>query len=80
MFRVHPELLDWFTARHSAADAQMVRETLMYAIDHLEGESWVTSNLASLGAKHVDYEVTEERYEWVIDAMLHGMARVSGDE
>jgi hemoglobin-like flavoprotein len=80
LFRVHPELLESFTARHSAAGAQMVRETLMYAIDHLEGESWVTTNLASLGAKHVDYEVTEEMYEWVIFAMLHGMAKISGDE
>jgi hemoglobin-like flavoprotein len=57
----------------------MVRETLMYAVDHLDGERWVTSNLASIGSKHVDYEITEEMYEWVVAAMLHGMAKISGN-
>jgi hemoglobin-like flavoprotein len=78
LFRRHPELLALFSAPRSPAGAQMVRETLMYAIDHLDGASWVQTNLASLGAKHVDYDVTEEMYTWVVDAMLHAMSAVSG--
>jgi hemoglobin-like flavoprotein len=78
LFGAHPELVDLFTALHSAASRQMVRETLMYAIDQLNGADWVTSNMASLGAKHVEYEVTEEMYTWYIDALLTAMAELSG--
>ncbi|MCP5059764.1 MAG: hypothetical protein GY937_23930 [bacterium] len=80
LFRDHPELESLFTGRISPAGIQMVRETLMYAIDRVNGESWVEANLASLGAKHVHYEVTEEMYDWVIEAMLTAMADFSGAE
>jgi len=78
LFEAHPELLELFSAKHSAGGRQMVRETLMYAVDHVNGETWVAMNLASLGAKHVEYEVTEVMYEWLIDAMIDAMAEVSG--
>jgi len=80
LFHEHPELLSLFSGPRSPAGAQMVRETLMYAIDHRDGAVWVETNVASLGAKHVDYEVTEEMYAWVVDAMLHAMAKVSGPQ
>lgn len=80
LFHAHPELLPLFTAPRSPAGAQMVRETLMYAIDRVDGASWVQTNLASLGAKHADYEVTEGMYGCFIDAMLHAMASLSGPQ
>lgn len=80
LFAAHPELLDLFTAKHSAAGAQMVRETLMYAVDHLNSEDWVASNMASLGTKHEDYGVEDEMYRWYADALLAAMAHVTGDE
>jgi len=40
----------------------------------------VQTILASLGAKHADYEVTEGMYNWFVDAMLHAMASLSGPQ
>ncbi len=79
LFEAHPEILELFTARNSAASQQMVHETLMYAMDHLHGANWVEANLASLGEKHAGYEVTEEMYGWYSDALLAALAEVSGD-
>jgi len=78
-FGAHPELLDLFTARNSAASRQRIHETLMYTMDYLHGADWVSANMASLGEKHSSYEVTEEMYGWYTDAMLAGLAEVSGD-
>jgi nitric oxide dioxygenase len=79
LFGAHPELLELFTARNSAASRQMVRETLMYAVDHLHGADWVVDNMESLRTKHVAYEVTDEMYAWYTEAMLAAMSKVSGD-
>ena len=79
LFSAHPELLHLFTSRHSAAGAQMVRETLMYAIDHVNNETWITMNIGVLGTQHRAYEVSEEMYGWFVDAMLSAMAEVSAE-
>ena len=80
LFEKNPDWLDLFTAHHSAAGRQMVRETLMYAVDHLNAENWVGPNLTSLGKKHVEYEVDEDMYRVYIETLLLAMADVSGTE
>ncbi|MDP6978456.1 MAG: globin domain-containing protein [Myxococcota bacterium] len=80
LFDADPELEDLFTARHSAASSQMVRESLVYAFDYVDGATWVPINMSSLGSKHVEYEVVEAMYEQFIDAMLTAMSELSGDQ
>ncbi len=79
LFGKDPGLEDLFTARHSAASSQMVRESLIYSFDYVNGAGWVPINMSSLGAKHVEYEVVDEMYEQFIEAMLTAMADLSGE-
>ena len=41
---------------------------------------WLESTLASLGAKHAEYGVTPEMYDWVGECLLATFARVGGTD
>ncbi|MBW2273281.1 MAG: hypothetical protein JRG96_08420 [Deltaproteobacteria bacterium] len=80
LFEEHPHAAEVFSEYSEAGQRQMVRETLMYSIDHLEAASWVKPNLVSLGQKHHAYEVTDEMYDWFVDCLIRVFAELSGPE
>jgi hemoglobin-like flavoprotein len=49
-------------------------------MDHLDDASWLQQTLGALGAKHVDYAVTPEMYDWVGDSLLNTLAEIAGDD
>jgi hemoglobin-like flavoprotein len=69
-FAHHPEAREFFGNQSRAAQAQMVRETLMYAYDHIEDEPWVRANLEALGLKHHGYEISQEMYGWFVESLI----------
>ena len=79
-FTRYPEAKELFCKYSEPGKRQMVRETFMYAIDHLEGAPWVASNLLSLGRKHYAYEVTDEMYAWFTESILRVFAEISGSQ
>ncbi|MAG32878.1 MAG: hypothetical protein CL908_18525 [Deltaproteobacteria bacterium] len=80
LFEQHPKTAELFGGHSRAVRGEMVREVLMYAIEHNEGASWVEENLASLGDQHEVNGVTLEMYGWFVDSLLRIFAEVSGPD
>lgn len=79
LFERHPEARALFTRRPMAVQEQMLAETLVAALDHLEEPAWLTVKLGELGAKHAEYGVTREMYGWVAESLLATLERAAGD-
>jgi hemoglobin-like flavoprotein len=70
LFAAHPEATPLFHRRSLEAQERMLGDTLAAAMDHLEDVPWLQQTLSGLGAKHVDYGVTPEMYDWVGTSLL----------
>jgi hemoglobin-like flavoprotein len=58
----------------------MLQRALVAVLEHLEEPAWLGETLGALGAKHVDYGVTDEMYGWVGECLLATMAEVAGPD
>jgi hemoglobin-like flavoprotein len=79
-FGEHPNARGLFGTHSQASQAQMVRETLMYALDHMDEAPWVKSNLEALGDKHHGYEVSGEMYGWFVESLIRVFGEFCGDD
>ena len=80
LFQRHPRLRKLFGAHSTALRQDMFNETLVGAIDSLEGTAWLESNLQLLGAKHVEFEVSDEMYDWWTESILEVLSELSGPD
>jgi len=78
LFQRHPQLQALFGEHAVAVQQDMLNETLIAVVDSLEGMAWLESNLQLLGAKHVEYEVSDEMYDSWTESVLEILAEVSG--
>jgi hemoglobin-like flavoprotein len=80
LFSRYPQSRPLF-GRHSAARQQeMLQRALVAVMEHLEDASWLEQTLGGLGAKHVEYGVTEDMYAWVGDSLLSTLAEIAGPD
>lgn len=79
LFERYPASLSLFPANRRERQEAMLTEALVAVVDHLEDAPWLTSSLQALGAKHLDYGVTFEMYDWVGDALLRTLAEAAGE-
>ena len=77
-FQRRPDTHKLFGRFSQAAKRQMVRETLMYAIDQAEGENWVGLNVTALGYKHHEYGVTSDMYVDFLESVVETLVKFSG--
>jgi hemoglobin-like flavoprotein len=80
LFERYPQTQLMFPAARRSRQEGMLTEALVAVLDHLEDAPWLTDTLRALGAKHVDYGVTDEMYGWVGDALLRTLAEVCASE
>ena len=78
LFERYPQVRPLF-GRSTEKQEQMLTRALVAVLDRLEDGAWLGDTLRALGAKHVDYGVTEEMYPWVGDALLATLAEVAGE-
>jgi len=78
LFERYPMLAPMFR-RDRTAQARMLAGAIAAVLDHLEDAPWLTSTLGGLGAKHVDYGVTDAMYIQVGDALLATLAEVAAE-
>ena len=78
LFERYPQTQAMFPVERRASQEGMLTGALVAVMDHLEDAPWLTSTLHALGAKHIDYGVTDEMYGWVGDALLRTLAEVAG--
>jgi hemoglobin-like flavoprotein len=79
MFERYPESKPLFARRSPEAHERMVTNALIAVVNHLEDTEWLHDTLFSLGAKHVNYGLTDEMYGWAGSSLLHALAEASGE-
>jgi hemoglobin-like flavoprotein len=78
LFERYPQTKAMFSPGNRARQAEMLTGALVAVLDHLEDAPWLQDTLGALGAKHVDYGVTPEMYDWVGASLLATLAEVAG--
>jgi hemoglobin-like flavoprotein len=78
LFERSPQVRPLF-GRSMEKQEEMLTRALVAVLDRIEDGVWLTDTLRALGAKHVDYGVTEEMYPWVGDALISTLAEIAGD-
>lgn len=79
LFERYPQVRPMFGASTKKQE-EMLTRALVAVIDHLDDGTWLADTLRALGAKHVDYGVTDEMYEWVGDALIRALSEVAGEQ
>jgi hemoglobin-like flavoprotein len=77
LFSRYPQVKPLFGRNSGEQQEKMLAEALVAVIDRLEDASWLEEKLMAMGAKHVDYGVTDAMYPWVADALISAMAEVA---
>lgn len=80
LFERYPQARPLFGGNSSKAQQEMLQQALVAVLEHLEDASWLSSTLGALGAKHIDYGVTREMYDWVGNALLATLAETLGND
>jgi len=78
LFERYPSVRPLFS-RERTAQAKMLQDAVMAAIDHMDDAEWLTETLGALGAQHVDYGVEDEMYPWVGECLVAALAEQCGD-
>ena len=80
LFERYPQVKPLF-GKTNAAEVQqkMLTDALVAVVDHLEDAPWLQEQLHAIGAKHVDYGVEDEMYDWVGECLLAAMSEVAAD-
>jgi len=80
LFERYPATRSMFVRNSPEKQERMLTGALVAVIDHLEDAPWLVSTLHGLGAKHVDYGVSDEMYGWVGECLLATLAEVAGSD
>ncbi len=80
LFERYPQTQQMFPVARRSGQERMLTEALVAVLDHLEDAPWLTGTLHALGAKHVDYGVTDDMYGWVGDALLRTLGEVAAND
>jgi hemoglobin-like flavoprotein len=79
LFERYPDVRPMFSRRSRDRQEQMLQDALVAVVDHLDDAPWLEGTLTALGAKHVEYGVTPEMYDWVGECLLLTLAEVAGE-
>jgi hemoglobin-like flavoprotein len=78
LFARYPQVQPLFSRNARQAQAQMLQDAVVAAIDHLEDGEWLVNTIGAVGAKHVEYGVTDEMYPMVGEALVATMSEHCG--
>lgn len=78
LFERHPQTRAMFPANHQRRQEAMLTQALAAVVEHLEDGAWLTRTLHKLGARHADYGVTAEMYDWVGESLLASLREAAG--
>lgn len=78
LFARYPAVRPLFSRNAPERQAKMLQEAIVAVVDHLDDATWLTQTLGAMGAKHIEYGVTEEMYPWVGESLLATLAELAG--
>ena len=76
----YPQVIPLFGRNSADAQQRMLQDALLAVLDHLDDSAWLANTMGALGAKHVEYGVTDEMYPWVGECLIATLAELCGDE
>lgn len=79
LFSRYPQVKPLFSHNAPERQQKMLQEAIVAVLDHLDDATWLTETLGAMGAKHIDYGVTEEMYPWVGESLLATLKELAGD-
>jgi hemoglobin-like flavoprotein len=79
LFALYPQTKHMFTPSRQKEQENMLTQALVAVLDHLEDAPWLATTLRGLGARHVNYGVSDEMYDWVGHSLLVTLEEVAGD-
>jgi hemoglobin-like flavoprotein len=79
-FQRYPQVRAMFGRNAPRVQQEMLARALAAVLEHLEDAPWLARTLGGLGAKHVEYGVRPEMYDWVGECLLATLAEVAGAE
>lgn len=80
LFQRYPQVEPLFSRNSRANQAKMLQDAVLAALDHFEDGAWLTTTLGTIGAKHVEYGVTDDMYPWVGECLIAALAELCGDQ
>lgn len=80
LFERYPQARPLFQRNAPEQQQKMLQEALVAVLDHLEDAPWLTSTLGALGAKHAEYGVTEQMYDWVGECLLATLEEIAAED
>lgn len=80
LFERYPQTQAMFPPTSRLTQEGMLTQALVAVMDHLEDAPWLQNTLHALGARHVDYGVTDEMYGWVGASLLATLAEACGND
>ncbi|HLK39686.1 MAG TPA: globin domain-containing protein [Polyangiaceae bacterium] len=78
LFARYPAAKPLFRRNTPAKQEEMLTRALVAVLEHLEDAPWLSDTLKALGAKHVEYGVTDDMYPWVGECLLATLSEVAG--
>lgn len=78
LFERYPQVRPLFGRNARESQAKMLQDAVLAALDHFEDPQWLTETLGAVGAKHIEYGVTDEMYPWVGECLVAALIDQSG--
>jgi len=79
-FGRHPQLRALFGPHSRVVQEDMLMDTLVGAVDSMDGVPWIESNMELLGVKHAKCEIDDEMYDWWNECVLETLAEISSSD
>ncbi len=77
-FARYPQVVPMFSRNTPQKQQEMLQRALVAVLEHLEDAAWLGDTLGALGAKHIDYGVSDDMYGWVGECLLATLAEIAG--
>ncbi len=80
LFNRHPQLRELFGPNSAPVQEEMLTETLISAVDDLDGLPWIEGNMRLLSEKHCEADITGEMYDWWAECVIETLAELSAPD
>lgn len=76
----YPQVIPLFSKNAPEKQQEMLQGAILAVLDHLDDSAWLADTMGAIGAKHLDYGVTDEMYPWVGECLIAALAELCEDQ
>lgn len=79
LFARYPQVRPLFGRNSQGNQAKMLQDAIVMALEHLDDGQWLADTIGGVGAKHLDYGVTDDMYPMVGECLIATLAEHCGE-